>query len=505
MTSESERGSSDPNDSNEATPALTNTQANSIPNEGSPETLRWRADSLLDEMMLGAVDVSAADSSASAQNGRRPSTPEETHSPEGGGGGQAGSATGGSPSQPANGDYAYSVSVSDTHADDRPRVQFGDAEPALDPGRRQNGYDTAEASAQPAPTPEWRVKSGSGSSRGNDSVWSDYVSSFRSQSEMSAPIQKWQPDSPADGHDWSAPGPAGAESAESGTTGSGVTAYGGSSGGSYGGAQHGGDRDPVGPSGARDDDRGGGYVSAMSVMSSGPRRSSLLPRMSRFDVDALDREIAELHEEIRVLLPVGHDQAERARHLLDKANTIAQSDAERSAEVEYYMQQVRTIVERTRQARRWSNLYRDRLRIYLLAWTLLSSLVLTALLLFQFQVEAYVFRALEAATDGLLMRNFAGALGSMMAGALGGALGALLNMRRHTQTQYGFFDRKYGLRGLILPIIGALVGVVVYAVFGIVYYFAGINPSLSAVAMALPALIAFVFGFSQESIYGTNG
>jgi uncharacterized membrane protein YeaQ/YmgE (transglycosylase-associated protein family) len=132
-------------------------------------------------------------------------------------------------------------------------------------------------------------------------------------------------------------------------------------------------------------------------------------------------------------------------------------------------------------------------------------LVLTALLLFQFQVEAYVFGALEAATDGLLMRNFAGVLGSMMAGALGGALGALLNMRRHTRTQYGFFDRKYGLRGLILPIIGALVGGVVYALFGIVYYFAGINPALSAIAMAVPALIAFVFGFSQESIYGTNG
>jgi hypothetical protein len=242
----------------------------------------------------------------------------------------------------------------------------------------------------------------------------------------------------------------------------------------------------------------------MAVMPTGPRRSALLPRMSRFDIDTLNREIADLHEEIRALLPVGHDQAERAQHLLDKAHTIAESDPERSAEVEYYMQQVRTIVERTRQSRKWSDLYRSRLRIYLLAWALLSAMTLTALLLSQFQIEAIVAGATGAARDAFVMLNFAGGLGSMMAGALGGALGALMNMGKHARTQYGFFDRKYGLRGLMLPIIGAIVGALIYTVFGIVYFFAGVNPSLSAVAMAVPALLAFIFGFSQESIYGTN-
>ncbi len=91
-----------------------------------------------------------------------------------------------------------------------------------------------------------------------------------------------------------------------------------------------------------------------------------------------------------------------------------------------------------------------------------------------------------------------------MAGALGGALGALINMTRHARNQHGFFDRKYGLRGLTLPIIGAIVGFIIYAGFGIVYYFVGINPSLSMIAMAVPALLAFIVGFSQESIYGTN-
>jgi hypothetical protein len=251
--------------------------------------------------------------------------------------------------------------------------------------------------------------------------------------------------------------------------------------------------------------RGSGFVSAMSVMSSGPRRSALLPRMSRFDIDALNREIAELHEEIRTLLPVGHDQAERAQHLLNKAHTIADGDPERSAEVEYYMQQVRTIVDRTRESRRWSNLYRDRLRTYLLAWALLSTMTLTALWLSQFQIEAIVSGITGAPSNAFFIRNFAGALGSMMAGALGGAMGSLINMRKHARSQYGFFDRKYGLRGLTLPIIGAVFGLLIYTLFAVVYTLAGINPSLSLVAIAAPALLAFVFGYSQESLYGTSG
>ena len=495
MTSESERGSSDPSDSNEATPRLKSTQEKPIQEEEGPEALRGRADSLLDEMMLGAVDVSAADTRSTVPAEKSTGTSGAAPSSDADFGGYVAGANEMDFRQPGNGNYAssdtepytFSSKRNASDAIDRAQSQHSEPQSAVEVSQRQNGYEAEAASPQPTPTPEWRVKSGSGSSRSDDSVWNDYVDSFRAPGDVGAQIPKWQSDSPADGNERSIYGSTDAGAAASDSS------------------QAGGAHPPEPSSGERSDDRDGGYVSAMAVMSRGPRRSSLLPRMSRFDVDALDREIAGLHEEIRVLLPVGHDQAERALHLLDKANTIAQSDPERSAEVEYYMQQVRTIVERTRQARKWSNLYRDRLRIYLLAWTLLSALVLTALLLFQFQIEAYVVVAMDVIEDGLLMRNLAGALGSMMAGALGGALGALLNMRKHTRTQYGFFDRKYGLRGLMLPIIGALVGLIVFSVFATVYYFAGINPSLSAVAMALPALIAFFFGFSQESIYGTSG
>lgn len=246
------------------------------------------------------------------------------------------------------------------------------------------------------------------------------------------------------------------------------------------------------------------FVSAMSVVGSNKRRSTLLPRMSTLDADTLQREISTLHGEISVLLPVGNETAERARHLLDKAYSILQSDPMRSAEVEYYMQQVRTIVQRLHQARQWSDLYRQRLQVYLWAWLGLSAVVVVARFVFQAEMDLFLSALLGAGPDSLLLRHWATWLGTAFAGSLGGALGALYTMRTHARVEQGFFDRKYGLRGLILPIIGLLVGMVGYVIFGLLFALLGINPAQQMAAGVVTALAAFGFGFSQESIYGTR-
>jgi hypothetical protein len=246
------------------------------------------------------------------------------------------------------------------------------------------------------------------------------------------------------------------------------------------------------------------FVNAMSVVG-GKRRSTLLPRMSDLDPDALNREIAKLHEEIAALLPVGHETNERARHLLDKAYSILQSDPMRSAEVEYYMQQVRTIVQRLRQTRVWSNLYRDRLRVYLLGWLALSAILLAARYVFQLQFEAMLADLMGLRSGSAMVQHWPAFFGSAVAGALGGAAGALYTMRQHTAMGDSFFDRKYGLRGLMLPFMGLFVGALGYLFFGGAYLLAGLNPATNLLAGSLPSLAAFIYGVSQESIFGTRG
>lgn len=247
------------------------------------------------------------------------------------------------------------------------------------------------------------------------------------------------------------------------------------------------------------------FVSAMSVVGGGKKRSTLLPRMSTLDVDTLHREISDLHGEIAALLPVGNETSERARHLLDKAYSILQSDPMRSAEVEYYMQQVRTIVQRLHQARQWSDLYRQRLHVYLWGWLGLSAVMVVARFIFQGDMEGALMWLFGLDGNSLLVAHWATFVGTMFAGALGGAIGALYTMQAHARGEYSFFDRKYGLRGLILPFMGLIVGGLGYLIFGLVFALAGIDPSQSITAAIVPTVAAFAFGFSQESIYGTRG
>jgi hypothetical protein len=165
---------------------------------------------------------------------------------------------------------------------------------------------------------------------------------------------------------------------------------------------------------------------------------------------------------------------------------------------------VRTIVQRLHQARQWSDLYRQRLQVYLWAWLGLSAVVVVARFVFQAEMDLFLSALLGAGPDSLLLRHWATWLGTAFAGSLGGALGALYTMRTHARVEQGFFDRKYGLRGLILPIIGLLVGMVGYVIFGLLFALLGINPAQQMAAGVVTALAAFGFGFSQESIYGTR-
>ncbi len=232
--------------------------------------------------------------------------------------------------------------------------------------------------------------------------------------------------------------------------------------------------------------------------------SNLLPRMSSTDVQTLQQEIVTLHSEIGALLPASHEACQRAHHLLEKAQTILQSDPRRSAEVEYYLQQVRTIFQRLQQTIHWSNIYRNRLLVYLTGWSGLAGIAIIACYMYQVQI-AELFQTMSTITAGsIALQHVASALSTVFAGALGGALGALLNLRSRSKLEHGFFDRKYGLRGLILPVMGALFGVVLYLLVGFVYFLASFDPSASLSLSILPALLALVFGLSQETIYGTR-
>lgn len=244
---------------------------------------------------------------------------------------------------------------------------------------------------------------------------------------------------------------------------------------------------------------------AMAVGSrANSRYASLLPRATPWDLHEMEREIASLQDEMARVLPSGHESSRRAHHLLDKAQTIFRSDPLRSAEVDYYLTQVRAIVQRSRQTMQWSEMYRNQLGRYHFAWLALSLLMLVLAFAFGDQLSTWVVNLLGLNPNGMIGAYAVPAVIAMFAGSLGASVGALLNIRRYHRLNLGYFDRKYSLRGLMLPIIGLLCGLAFFAIFGSLYWAMGAASPLPLVLELLPALLAFSLGFLQESIYGTR-
>jgi type IV secretory pathway TrbD component len=106
--------------------------------------------------------------------------------------------------------------------------------------------------------------------------------------------------------------------------------------------------------------------------------------------------------------------------------------------------------------------------------------------------------------DSVWAQNIAPLLATAFAGSLGGSVGALINMRRATQRGVSFVDRKYSLRGLVLPMLGFVAGLILYPLFGVAFWLLALSPDQLMLVELLPVSVACLFGFFQESIYGTR-
>lgn len=244
-------------------------------------------------------------------------------------------------------------------------------------------------------------------------------------------------------------------------------------------------------------------ASTMTVGARASLRSTLLPRNSEVDANVAQHEIDVLLHEVAAVLPPGHEATERSRHLLSKAQTILHSDQSRSAEIEYYLQQVRRILERTQQRKAWSDLYRSRLWTYLVSWTLLALVVLTGIALYRSEF-AFLLVASTGASPEAPWIIFAGmTLAAACAGALGAIVGVYAGIARRQRTEHGYFDRKYGLRGLLMPLFGFFFGSLIAIVTATLFHFVGVEPNQSALIL-IPIVIAFAVGLGQESLYGAR-
>jgi hypothetical protein len=434
----------------------------------SPELLRWRADILMDEMMLGAVDASGNDQA----NGMAPAVEYD------------GAGTGESPTDqawPAGSDIAAGAPSSSREA------------------------PTAAASTDTAPPPEANEPPTQPTGDGGAMSRSDVAAGDVAAGDVAAgDVEWWQhPFHVEPRHPAAPPAPMAPHSAAPQVTMASAAAAGQEMPGSSESllrppsfAQ----TSPPAEAAPGPPDRRGAAGARLRT----GKRTNLLPRMSSVDTEALWREMEEMRTEIEAVMPAQHEWSVRSRHLLDKGETILRQSPDRTAEVEYYLNQVRGILARVRQSYIWSQLYMKRLNIYLWAWIAFATVAASGCFLYREALTGFFTLLTGLPADGFLMQMLPFWFGTMAVGALGGAVGARVNMIRHQSLEHGFFDRKYSLRGLLLPLLAAFAAMILFVPFALLAHFVPVSPLIALSLIGVAAVLAFLFGFFQEALYGTR-
>lgn len=452
----------------------------------SADLLRWRAEQLLDEMMIGAVDASAGETSAEPP-GDSPYFPAAT--------------VGALPAFEASGH----PTPANSHLPAAPRVERLNGAPHVPQAGPAAAPPLPSSTGYPAPGADGNGGAAAGPRLVSvEQRYAPYVrtASPPAPSAPSGPPARPQVTAAANG---AAGHYANGSNGSSGSNGH-------SANGHAGNGQHAGAAAPdqaippipqLGPVRRSAVVMTGSVAGAMNAGSTRSKYTSLLPRSAPWDAREMEREIGQLSAVIDRHLPSGYESSRRARYLLDKAAGILADDPDRSAEVDYYLGQVRAIVERVRQAVVWSNVYRRRLSLYLVGWVVLSAAYLAAGLLYGSQLAEWFVGLFRLDPEGLLANHLVAAFFAGYAGSLGAAAGILAGLGR-VGLKHSLVDRKFGLRGLVLPFIGFLAGLLLYALLGGLFWLTGVPPALLDWLTLLPALLAFLFGLFQEALYGVR-
>ncbi len=213
---------------------------------------------------------------------------------------------------------------------------------------------------------------------------------------------------------------------------------------------------------------------------------------------AFRQEIDDLYKQVATEFSSPPEKADRAAGLLNEALRTLVENPEEYVAAKNRTIQVQTMLSRTRESRAQSGHFGPRILGYQVGWMLLFLLGL-------------VFAAPLATGIGSLgkmsektMADLFPIWNTMMWGGIGGVIGALYTLWWHISDQEDF-DRQYLMWYLVQPIMGLLLGGIVFLLLAGGFLILAVNLTDSADSTAgarlLPYLAAVLAGFRQNFIY----
>jgi hypothetical protein len=215
---------------------------------------------------------------------------------------------------------------------------------------------------------------------------------------------------------------------------------------------------------------------------------------------ALHQQIDDLYKQVATEFSSPPEKAERALSLLREARQVLLETPEEYVAAEYRTMQVRAMLDRVRESRKQSGYYGPRILAYESVWLV----ILLAGLIFAAPFAGWLTRiAQSGVANEQAMLSIYPIFNTMIWGGIGGVVGALYSLWWHISEQQDF-DRHYLTWYLVQPLLGLVLGGIVYLLMAGGFLLLQVNlqdPNASTAARLLPYLTAVLAGFRQNFVY----
>jgi hypothetical protein len=239
---------------------------------------------------------------------------------------------------------------------------------------------------------------------------------------------------------------------------------------------------------------------------------TVLRRLGRERQEALLNEMDTLVVEAAHTLSVDEEGLEKALSLLREARDITIERPRQFDQAEYNVAKVRAMLERRKTSGRWAVVYGYPVLVYEIVWCLflLTSLLFPRLLgnfVANITRTPYEVLAAEFSMEHVLPLWY-----TMAWAGIGGVVGSLYSLYWHA-AQLKDFDRQYLMWYIVQPIMGVILGAIVYLFLASGFITTQVLTDQAATASdavealsnpamrAVHAVVAVVAGFRQRFVY----
>lgn len=206
--------------------------------------------------------------------------------------------------------------------------------------------------------------------------------------------------------------------------------------------------------------------------------------------EQLDEEIGRLYEEVAARLSDHKEDTEFALRTLSEAHDIVLEDVRQYDEALYRVAIVKAMLARKQNLRRWSYTYGLGVFFYALIW--LGGFIAGFLL------NDVLSAALGETSQGLT--TVRSAWFSALAGGVGGIIGIFYSLYWHVAMKQDF-DRQYVMYYLVQPIMGFILGAVIYFIVVAGFLLFNVSGQTAETITAISVVLGFVAGFRQRVVF----